>query len=71
MSGKKTIKIIKKNERNRQEPSVPKSNGAREAAREMVQTVTNWVNELQQTKRTETAAALKMLLSESPRPSEA
>jgi len=71
MPGEKTIKIIKKNERNRKEPSVPKPAGAREAAREMVQTVTNWVNELQQTKRQETTEALKMLLPETPRPSEA
>ena len=71
MPGKKPIKIIKKSERNRQQPSAPKATGARESAREMVQTVTNWVNELQQTKRAETAEALKMLLSESPRPSEA
>jgi hypothetical protein len=71
MSGKKPIKIIKKNERNRKESSVNKPAGAREAAREMVQTVTNWVNDLQQTKRQETAEALKMLLSETPRTSEA
>jgi hypothetical protein len=71
MSGKKAIKIIKKSERNRKETSVPKPVGARETAREMVQTVTNWVNELQQTKRQETAEALKMLLPETPRPSEA
>jgi len=71
MSGKKRIKIIKKSERNRQETKVPKNSGAREAAREMVQTVTNWVNELQQNKRAETADALKMLLPEPPRPSEA
>jgi len=71
MSGKKRIKIIKKSERNRQETKAPKNSGAREAAREMVQTVTNWVNELQQNKRAETADALKMLLPEPPRPSEA
>ncbi|MCU1263739.1 MAG: hypothetical protein JWM21_57 [Acidobacteria bacterium] len=71
MSGKKPIKIIKKDERNRKESSVPKPAGAREAAREMVQTVTNWVNELQQTKRQETSEALKMLLTETRRPSEA
>lgn len=70
MSGKKAIKIIKKDVRNRKEPSVTKP-GAREAAREMVQTVTNWVNDLQQTKRQETAEALKMLLTETRRPSEA
>ena len=71
MPGKKTIKIIKKSERNRPEPSAPKNNGAREAAREMVQTVTNWVSELQQKQRAETTEALKSLLRESPRPSEA
>ena len=71
MPGKKTVKIIKKSERNRQPAKAPKNNGAREAAREMVQTVTNWVNELQQNKRAETAEALKMLLPDSPRPSEA
>jgi hypothetical protein len=71
MPGQKKVKIIKKNERNRQAPKVPKTAGAREAAREMVQTVTNWVNELQQNKRAETADALKMLLPDTPRPSEA
>jgi hypothetical protein len=71
MSGQKTIKIIKKSERNRQTVKTTKTAGAREAARDMVQTVTNWVNELQQNKRAETAEALKMLLPETPRPSEA
>ena len=71
MPGQKRIKIIKKSERNRQTVKTPKTAGAREAAREMVQTVTNWVNELQQNKRVETAEALKMLLSDTPRPSEA
>lgn len=71
MSDKKAIKIIKKSERNRQPAKPPKTAGAREAARDMVQTVTNWVNELHQTKRTETAEALKMLLPETPRTSEA
>jgi len=67
--GKKTIKVVKKEERNRQTTTV-KPAGAREAARDMVQTVTNWVNEFQQKRRTDTAAALKSLLSETPRPSE-
>jgi hypothetical protein len=73
MSGQKTIKIIKKSERARREVKVQKNAGAgaREAARDMVQTVTNWVNELQQSKRTETAKALKMLIPETPRTSEA
>ena len=70
MSGKKTIRVIKKGERVRQKP-VQKTNSTRETARDMVQTVTNWVNELQQKRRTETATAIKTLLSETPRPSEA
>jgi len=71
MPGKKTIKVIKKEERIRQKTPAAKVTGAREAAREMVQTVTNWVNEVQQRQRAETTEALKILLSESPRPSEA
>ena len=68
--GKKTIKVVKKEQRNRKEAVAPKANGARETARDMVQNVTNWVNEFQQRRRTETADALKLLMSESPRPSE-
>jgi hypothetical protein len=71
MSGQKPIKVIKKEQRNRKEIKTPKSAGPREAAREMVETVTNWVNELQQKQRAETSEALKMLLPESPQPSEA
>jgi hypothetical protein len=73
MSEKKTIKIIKKDERARKAtPAVTvKVNTKAQAAREMVQTVTDWVNELQQKRRTETAQAIKSLLPKSPRPSEA
>ncbi len=71
MSGKKPIKVIKKSERIRPKVSSPKGPGARETAREMVQTVTNWVNELHQKQRTETTEALKLLLPDSPRASEA
>ncbi|MGH9972059.1 MAG: hypothetical protein ACREBG_30300 [Pyrinomonadaceae bacterium] len=69
MSGKKTVRVIKKGEAKRPAKAQPKANTARDAAREMVQTVTNWVNELQQKRRAETANALKFL-SDSPRPSE-
>ena len=69
MSGKKTIRVVKKNEQNR-EKKENKKNSARETAREMVETVTNWVTEFQQKRRTETAAALK-LLSETPPPTRA
>jgi uncharacterized membrane-anchored protein len=69
MSGKKTIRIVKKGAKDRQ-PTVIKKNSARETAREMVETVTNWVNEFQQRRRAETAAALK-LASQTPPPTRA
>jgi hypothetical protein len=70
MSVEKKVRIVKKGELKRPAKTAPKGNSARETAREMVQTVTNWVNELQQKRRTETAKALNSLLSETPRPSE-
>ena len=69
MSQKKTIRIIKKGEKAR--PVVKaKANTARETARDMVDTVTNWVNEFQQKRRVETTNALR-ILSKTPRGSEA
>ena len=71
MSEKKPIRIIKKDERNRKEKPVAKGTTAAQTAREMVQTVTNWVTELQQKRRVETAKAIKSLLPGNPRPHEA
>lgn len=71
MSQKKAIKVIKKVDLSRKQKPVEKTASARETAREMVQTVTNWVNELQQKRRTEAVKALKTFLPENPRPSEA
>ena len=71
MSEKKVIKIIKKDERARKQKPAPKGNTTGQAAREMVQTVTNWVNEQQQKRRVETANAIKLMLPENPRTSEA
>jgi formylglycine-generating enzyme required for sulfatase activity len=69
MSDKKTIRIIKKGEKTR--PTVKaKASTARETARDMVGTVTNWVTEFQQKRRNETTNALRML-SKTPRGSEA
>jgi hypothetical protein len=68
MSDKKAIRVIKKGDLKRQEKPVEKSTSARDTARDMVKTVTNWVNELQQKRRVETAQALKTF---HPRPSEA
>lgn len=69
MSEKKTIRIVKKGEKTR--PVVKaKANAARETARDMVETVTNWVTEFQQRRRQETTNALR-ILSKTPRGSEA
>lgn len=69
MSEKKTIRIVKKGEKNRPVVKVQR-NTARETARDMVETVTNWVNEFQQRRRNETTTALR-ILSKTPRGSEA
>ena len=71
MSEKKTIRIIKKEDRTRRPKAAPRKNAPRDTAREIVQTVTNWVNEVQQKRRLETAQAIKTLLPRNPRPSEA
>ena len=75
MTKKTPIKIIKRDERNRQEngsekPKVVRKS-AQEAARDMVNTVTNWVNEFQQKRRTETSRAVQKLFPEPPQPNEA
>ena len=71
MPEKKAIKIIKKDERTRKQKPVPKGTTTAQTAREMVKTVTNWVNELQQKRRVETASALKLMMPDNPRASEA
>jgi hypothetical protein len=68
MSEKKVIRVIKKGELKQRQRPVEKATPARQTARDMVQTVTNWVNELQQKRREETIKAIKTL---NPRPSEA
>ena len=76
MTKKTPIKVIKRDERNRQEKSNEAPKTARETAqttaREVVSTVTNWVHEFQQKRRTETTQAIKTLLRKpKPAPSEA
>ncbi len=67
MTTNKSIKIIKRGERAAQEAAIAdaandeQKKGAHEAARDMVATVTEWVSEFQQKRRTETANALKTL----------
>ena len=69
MSEKKTVRVIKKGQLKHQQKAERTASSPRETAREMVKTVTNWVNELQQKRTAETANALKFL-SDTPRPSE-
>lgn len=74
MTRKSPIKIIKRDERNRsgndKQTKSPKES-AQETARDMVATVTNWVNEFQQKRRIETKQAIKTLFNEPTQPSEA
>jgi hypothetical protein len=77
MQKKTPIKVIKRDERNRQqqpavaEPAAERTS-AKEAARDMVATVSQWVNEFQQKRRSETAQAIKTLFADpSPQTSKA
>lgn len=72
MTKKTPIKIIKREDRNRQQiesekPQNPRKT-AQETAREMVGTVTNWVNEFQQKRRTETSRAIQNIQNLFPEP---
>ena len=69
MQKKTPIKVIKRDERNRQQQSaaaesVAERPSAKEAARDMVATVSQWVNEFQQKRRSETAQAIKTLFAD-------
>ena len=69
MQKKIPIKVIKREERNRlqQQPAPavsPERTSAKEAARDMVATVSQWVNEFQQKRRSETAQAIKTLFTD-------
>ncbi len=73
MTKKTPIKVIKREERNRLENAVESADVKKtpqETAREMVSTVSNWVNEFQQKRRTETKQAFKNLFPEPPQPSQ-
>jgi hypothetical protein len=68
MKNKTPIKVIKRDEKNRvkqttEEVKVERKS-AQEAARDMVATVSEWVNEFQQKRRAETAHAFKTLLGD-------
>ena len=76
MTKKTPIKVIKRDERNRKESTVeqPQRKSAQDTAREMVNTVTTWVNEFQQKRRTETTRttrAIQSLFQDPAQPNEA
>lgn len=69
MEAKTRIKVIKRGEKNRQQQpqvteAVEPKKSAQETAREMVATVSQWVNEFQHKRRHETAQAFKTLFSD-------
>ena len=73
MAQKTPIRVIKRDERNRKESGAeePQRKSAQETARDMVNTVTNWVQEFQQKRRTETTRAIQSLFPDPTRPNEA
>lgn len=73
MAQKTPIKVIKREERNRKENGAEQTarKSAQETAREMVNTVTNWVHEFQQKRRTDTTRAIQSLFPEPAQPNEA
>ena len=68
MQKKIPIKVIKRDERNRQQQPAAEAaterKSAQEAARDMVATVSQWVTEFQQKRRAETAQAIKTIFSD-------
>ncbi len=74
MAQKTPIKVIKREERNRKETASEQPQKAiktaQETAREMVSTVTNWVNDFQQKRRTETSRALQNIQNLFPEPAQ-
>lgn len=70
MTTKARVKVIKKKEINNSTEPVRIEVSTKKAAREMVSTVTDWVNEFQHRRREETKQAFEMLFSTQPKPSE-
>lgn len=67
MTAKAKIKVIKKSEIKTVEAPVKQEKVTKQqAAREMVSTVSNWVNDFQQRRRFETKQAIEKFLSNKP-----
>lgn len=70
MTAKAKIKIIKKGELKNFETPVKIEKKPAQAAREMVSTVSNWVNDFQQRRRSETKQAIEKFFSTQTQTSE-
>lgn len=66
MSANAKIKVIKKSEIQNVEAPVSVEKKPTQAAREMVSTVTNWVNDFQQRRREETQQAIEKFFVTQP-----
>ena len=66
MTAKAKIKVIKKGEVKVVEKPVVVEKKSNQAAREMVSTVSNWVNEFQQRRRDETKQAIEKFFTPQP-----
>jgi len=66
MTAKAKIKVIKKSDLKIAENPVVVEKESNQAAREMVSTVSNWVNEFQQRRRDETKQAIEKFFSNQP-----
>lgn len=67
MTGKAKIKVIKKGEITKAEkPQETVKKSAQESARDLVSTVSNWVNDFQQRRHNETHNAFEKLFTPQP-----
>ncbi len=66
MTAKAKIKVIKKSELKIAETPIKVEKKSNQAAREMVSTVSNWVNEFQQRRRDDTKQAIEKFFTNRP-----
>jgi hypothetical protein len=71
MSEKKTIKVVKRNQRGATTKAKSKEKTAQKTARDMVATVSSWVNDFQRKRRAETTKAIDSLMQARHQPNEA
>ena len=72
MSEKKSIKVVKREDRSKRKPNARVAREiARKAATDMVATVSSWVSEFQQKQSSETSKAIENLVRVRQQPNEA